>query len=60
MFVWRGAILLGIGFMVVGVIYLLIQGNGEWLDRAGVTMLIGLAVAMTFTFAILLRGSRQL
>jgi len=29
-------------------------------DYAGVTMLVALGAAMTFTFAILLRGSRDL
>ena len=60
MFSWRGAIVLGIGFVVVGVLYLLLQGNGEWSDRSGVTMLIVLGAAMAFTFAVLLRGSREL
>ena len=60
MFVWRNAIILGIIFIVVGIIYLLGQGNGEWMDRAGVTMLLVLGAAMAFTFTILLRGSREL
>lgn len=57
---WRGAIILGLGFIVVGVIYLLVQGNGEFMDRSGATMLILLGAAMTFSFAVLLRGSREL
>jgi len=60
MFVWRNAIILGIGFIVVGLLYLFLQGDGTGLDRAGATMLIILGIAMAFVFSILLRGSREL
>ncbi len=60
MFVWRNAIILGVIFMAVGLLYLFVQGDGTDLDRAGVTMLIILGVAMAFVFSILLRGSREL
>ena len=60
MFVWRNAIVLGAGFVAVGLLYLFVQGSGDTLDRAGVTMLILLGGAMMFTFVILLRGSRGL
>jgi len=60
MFTWRGAMVLGISFVAAGVVYLLVQGSGETLDRAGATMLIVLGAAMAFTFTILLRGSRGL
>jgi hypothetical protein len=61
MFTWRGAIIIGIGFVAVGMAYLLLQGdNDQWFDRAGATMLIVLGIAMAFTFSILLRGSREL
>lgn len=60
MFTWRAAIILGLTFVVVGVLYLLVQGSGEFMDRAGATMLIVLGSAMAFTFAIILRGSREL
>ena len=60
MFIWRNAIVLGAGFIVVGVLYLFLQGGDATLDRAGVTMLIVLGAAMMFTFLILLRGSRGL
>jgi hypothetical protein len=59
-FVWRNAIVLGAIFMIVGVIYWYVQGEGHTMDRAGVTMLIVLGAAMMFTFIILLRGSREL
>jgi len=59
-FIWRNAIVLGAGFMAVGLLYLLLQGGGDTLDRAGVTMLVLLGAAMMFTFVILLRGSRGL
>jgi drug/metabolite transporter (DMT)-like permease len=52
--------MIGVGFMVVGVLYLVTQGAGETMDRAGATMLIALGVAMAFGFAIILRGSRDL
>lgn len=58
MFIWRNALILGAGFIVVGVLYYLLQGDGFYLDRAGATLLILLGGAMAFTFAILLRGSR--
>lgn len=60
MFVWRRALILGVGFMVVGLIYYLLQGSGVALDRAGATLLILLGGAMSFTFIVLLRGSRGL
>jgi hypothetical protein len=61
-FVWRNAIILGIGFMVVGILYFLVQGGdaATSMDRAGATMLVILGVAMAFVFSILLRGSRGL
>ena len=60
MFIWRNAIILGVIFMAVGLLYLFVQGVGATLDVAGVTMLIILGVAMAFVFSILLRGSREL
>lgn len=60
MFIWRNAIVLGAGFVAVGLLYLFVQGGGSTADRAGVTMLIVLGAAMMFTFVILLRGSRGL
>jgi hypothetical protein len=62
MFVWRNALILGIIFMVVGVIYFWVQGpdTGTTSDRAGATMLVVLGLAMAFGFAVLLRGSREL
>jgi hypothetical protein len=59
-FVWRNALILGIGFVVVGVGYYLVQGTGTGLDLAGATLLVVLGLSMAFTFAILLRGSREL
>jgi hypothetical protein len=60
MFVWRNAIILGLIFVGVGLLYWWVQGDGKTMDRAGVTMLIILGGAMMFTFMILLRGSRSL
>ena len=62
MFVWRNALILGLIFIVVGVIYYFVQGpdTGTTSDRAGVTMLVILGGAMAFGFMVLLRGSREL
>jgi hypothetical protein len=60
MFGWRGAVILGAFFVIVGVVYFLVQGGGTSLDRAGATMLVVLGGAMAFVFTILLRGSRGL
>jgi hypothetical protein len=60
LFIWRNALILGIVFVIVGVAYYLLQGEGLGLDRAGATMLVFLGGAMAFVFAILLRGSREL
>ncbi len=59
--IWRWAILIGILFATVGVVYGVVQyGFPDLWDYAGVSLLVVLGAAMTFTFAILLRGSRDL
>ena len=60
MYSWRNAVMLGVVFVLVGIAYLFLQGNGEWMDRAGVTMLIATGLAMGLTFVVLLRGSGEL
>ena len=60
MFVWRNALILGLIFIVVGVIYFFGNRLTVGLDMAGATMLVVLGFAMAFVFAILLRGSREL
>ena len=60
MFVWRNALILGFVFMLVGAVYWYVQGETTTVDRGGVTFLILLGVSMTFVFAVLLRGSREL
>ncbi len=62
MFIWRNAVILGIVFVVIGVVYYLMQGDdlAATADRAGATMLLFLGAAMAFVFSILLRGSRGL
>ena len=62
MFVWRNALILGIIFTAVGIVYWFVQGTdtATTSDRAGATMLIILGAAMAFVFTILLRGSREL
>lgn len=60
MYNWRNAVMLGVVFVLVGIAYFFLQGNGEWMDRAGVTMLIATGLAMGLTFLVLLRGSGEL
>ncbi len=60
MFIWRNALILGLIFIVVGVVYFFGNSHTVGLDLAGATMLVVLGFAMAFVFAILLRGSREL
>ena len=52
----------GIGaiFLAVGVLYGALGWNTPGRDAAGAAMLIVLGIAMTFAFAIILRGTRDL
>jgi len=60
MFVWRNALILGLIFIAVGVLYWYVQLRPQNIDLAGATFLVVLGMAMAFTFAVLLRGSREL
>ncbi len=60
MFVWRNALVLGVGFAIVGVAYWLVQDRPAVIDLTGATCLVLLGVSMTFVFSVLLRGSREL
>jgi hypothetical protein len=60
MFVWRNALILGLVFIVVGSVYWYVQAKPVNIDLAGATLLIVLGIAMAFSFAVLLRGSREL
>ena len=60
MFGWRNALILGLICIVVGVIYWYVQARPQNIDLAGATFLVVLGIAMAFTFAVLLRGSREL
>jgi len=60
MFIWRNAIILGAIFIVVGIVYWYVQARPQNIDLAGATFLVVLGIAMAFTFAVLLRGSREL
>jgi hypothetical protein len=53
---------LGIGaiFIVIGLVYGTLGWNTSGRDAAGAEMLIVLGIAMTFAFAIILRGTRDL
>jgi hypothetical protein len=57
---WRNALIVGAAFVVAGLAYLFLQGTGQWMDRAGVTLLIATGAAMAFCFFVLLRGSGEL
>ena len=54
------ALVIGALFAVVGIVYLVLNNGTGGFDPAGATMLIVLGIAMTFTFLIVLRGSREL
>ena len=54
----RNAALVGILFVVVGVIYYAVPFFGGWhLDYAGLTMLVALGVAMALMAYVLVAGS---
>ena len=54
----RNAALVGIIFVVIGVIYWAIPYLGGWhVDYAGVTMLIALGIAIAFMAYVLVAGS---
>ncbi len=53
----RYPVLLGIGFIVLGILYALIQGSHN--DLTGSVALVGLGIAMSFTFLVLLNGLRE-
>ena len=57
---WRTAILIGVIFVAVGLIYYWLQGNGVYVDRIGATLLVILGGAMAFGFTILFKASRDL
>ncbi len=70
MFSWRRSLLVGAFFVVVGVLYFVVQGAGtcapqmehctsRTLDLAGVLMLILVGVSMAFGLGVLVRGSRN-
>lgn len=54
----RNAALVGIIFLVIGVVYWAIPYFGGWhLDYAGVTMLLALGIAMALMAYVLVAGS---
>jgi len=57
---WRKTLVIGAFFVVVGILYFFVQGDGTTIDRAGVTMLLLTGIAMAFGFAVLVKGSRDL
>lgn len=60
MITWRRTLVIGAFFIIVGLIYYVVQGDGSTIDRAGVTMLLLAGVSMAFGFAVLVKGSRDL
>lgn len=60
MITWRRTLIIGAFFILVGLLYFAVQGDGSTIDRAGVTMLLLTGVAMAFGFAVLVKGSRDL
>jgi hypothetical protein len=57
---WRRTLIIGAFFVLVGLLYFAVQGDGTTIDRAGVTMLLLTGVAMAFGFSVLVKGSRDL
>lgn len=54
----RNAALVGIVFLVIGLIYWAVPYVGQWhVDWAGVTMLLALGLAMALMFYVLVAGS---
>jgi len=57
---WPKTLVIGAFFIVAGLLYFVTQGTGAHTDLAGVTMLLLCGVAMSFGFAVLVKGSRDL
>jgi len=56
----RNAALIGIVFIVIGIVYWAVPTLGGWhVDYAGVTMLLALGVAMGMMAYVLVAGSRE-
>ncbi len=43
MFNWRNTFVIGVFFVLVGILYFLVQGDGRTIDRTGVILLLLLA-----------------
>ena len=56
---WRNTFVLGAFFVLVGILYFVVQGDFRTIDRAGVVMLILTGVSMVFGLSVLIRGSRD-
>ena len=59
----RWSLVLGAIFIVIGLIYLVVQeavGIEAWIDPAGVVLLVALGLAMGFGMLVILRGARDL
>jgi hypothetical protein len=59
MFNWRNTLIVGAFFVLVGILYFAVQGDGRTIDRTGVLLLILTGVSMVFGLAVLVRGSRD-
>ena len=53
----RYPVLLGVFFIVVGIVYAFVQGSSN--DLTGAVALVGLGIAMAFTFTVLLNGLNE-
>ena len=60
MITWPKTLVIGAFFVLVGILYFAVQGDGTTIDRAGVVMLLLAGVAMAFGVAVLVKGSRDL
>jgi drug/metabolite transporter (DMT)-like permease len=70
MFNWRRTLVLGVFFVLVGILYFVVQGTGtcapqmehctsRTLDLTGVLLLLLTGVSMAFGLIVLIRGSRD-
>lgn len=60
MFTARNAIIIGLGFITVAIVYLFLTTGSGHPEMAGVTMLATLGLAMGITFYIVFRNSGEL
>ena len=56
----RAAWIIGLIFVLSGILYWVLNHNGDGMDLGGAVLLVLTGGSMTFGFLVLLRGSRDL